>query len=91
MAVVPSGEHSKKEISMSEQLKKGDTVKLKSGGPVMTIKDIGDYANSGHDDAALCVWFVGLNKVEDVFDLATLTPTEPSEANTTTVRRVVRS
>ncbi len=74
---------------MSE-FKKGDTVRLKSGGPVMTIQDIGDYAHSGRDDAALCVWFAGANKIQEAFDLATLTPAEPIKPSIATVKRVVR-
>ena len=57
-----------------EQFKEGDTVQLKSGGPVMTIKDIGNYGmmGSGHVQAK-CVWFEKTRKIEGVFELFTLT------------------
>ena len=35
----------------------GDVVQLKSGGPQMTIKDIGAYETG--DKYVKCVWFVG--------------------------------
>jgi len=54
---------------MSE-FKKGDTVILKSGGPLMTIQDIGDYGRI--KKGAACIWFDGKRKIEDVFDLETL-------------------
>ena len=57
---------------MSE-IKKGDRVVLKSGGPLMTVQDIGDYLmSSGIEDGALCVWFDGNKPQEKVFDRATL-------------------
>jgi uncharacterized protein YodC (DUF2158 family) len=52
-------------------LKKGDTVRLKSGGPLMTVQDIGDYSSSGGaEKGAACVWFQdGKGPVqEQVFD-----------------------
>jgi uncharacterized protein YodC (DUF2158 family) len=73
---------------MAEEIKKGDTVRLKSGGPIMTIMDIGDYGHSGTDDRALCVWFDGKNPTEKVFDLATLVRDEPPKAGV--MRTVVR-
>jgi len=46
---------------MSE-IKKGDRVVLKSGGPLMTVQGVGDYSmSSGIEDGALCVWFDGNN------------------------------
>ena len=57
---------------MSE-LKKGDEVMLKSGGPIMTIQNIGSYTMPhGIENGALCVWFDGNKPMEKVFDVATL-------------------
>lgn len=55
-------------------LKKGDVVKLKSGGPLMTIEDIGDYSPFGVNgtDQAKCIWFEKTKKLEGVFELETL-------------------
>ena len=54
---------------MDDQLKVGDVVRLKSGGPDMTIENIGKYV---HKDGAMCVWFDGKKRFHEVFDLATL-------------------
>ena len=54
-------------------IKKGDTVRLKSGGPVMTVQIIGDYSmNHGIDNGAMCVWFDGNKPMEKVFDIDSL-------------------
>jgi uncharacterized protein YodC (DUF2158 family) len=37
------------------KFKVGDTVQLKSGGPVMTV----DSVHSEKDKSVLCIWFVG--------------------------------
>jgi len=56
-----------------DDIKKGDEVKLKSGGPVMTVQNIGDYSfGTGIEDGVLCVWFEGTDVKEKVFDRATL-------------------
>jgi uncharacterized protein YodC (DUF2158 family) len=53
--------------------KKGDVVQLKSGGPNMTIQDLGDYSFGGNsENGALCVWFDKTKSEEKVFDLAVL-------------------
>jgi uncharacterized protein YodC (DUF2158 family) len=45
----------------------GDTVRLKSGGPLMTIHNIGDFTPSGGPNPGLlCVWFDGQKRVEDI-------------------------
>ncbi|MGQ7934718.1 YodC family protein [Paraburkholderia sp. D1E] len=53
---------------------KGDVVQVKSGGPAMTVSNVGDYSGmgTGPQDGVLCIWFDGKKKVEDVFDAATL-------------------
>ena len=58
-----------KEMNM-EDLKIGDVVHLKSGGPEMTIADIRDYSSSR--DGAFCEWFDGKEKKSAVFSLRTL-------------------
>ena len=45
----------------------GDTVRLKSGGPLMTIDNIGDYSPTGPNPGLLCVWFDGGKRVAEVF------------------------
>jgi uncharacterized protein YodC (DUF2158 family) len=51
---------------------KGDKVRLKSGGPVMVIQNLGDY--SPHTaDGAQCVWFDDKKVPQSkVFDTAVL-------------------
>ncbi|MDB5322125.1 MAG: hypothetical protein JWN40_3756 [Phycisphaerales bacterium] len=53
-------------------LNKGDTVRLKSGGPLMTIQELASYEPTGPKDGANFVWFDGKKKFEDVFDVAVL-------------------
>jgi uncharacterized protein YodC (DUF2158 family) len=45
--------------------KKGDTVELKSGGPIMTVTQI-------ENNRIFCVWFEGSKKHQDIFDESTL-------------------
>ena len=57
-------------------LKKGDLVSLKSGGPSMTIKNIGKYDYHSYD-SALCAYFNEKNElVEKVFEFKTLVKLE---------------
>ena len=51
-------------------IKKGDIVVLKSGGPSMTVSDIGEH--HGAQNMVFCIWFDGPNKKSDVFDMAVL-------------------
>lgn len=48
-------------------LKIGDVVRLKSGGPKMTITEIGKYGYSDHEQVK-CVWFDSNKKTEDLFE-----------------------
>lgn len=57
-------------FNMNEQtpeqpIKQGDVVRLKSGGPDMTILEIKDMKSA-------CAWFNGLTKMEGVFPIASL-------------------
>ncbi|HEY3374981.1 MAG TPA: DUF2158 domain-containing protein [Candidatus Aquicultor sp.] len=45
-----------------EEIKKGDVVMLKSGGPLMTVTEVG----------AKCVWFDENKPMKEVFDKAIL-------------------
>jgi uncharacterized protein YodC (DUF2158 family) len=59
---------------MADDLKVSDVVQLKSGGPVMTVEEIGDYSPmgvAGHDQAK-CVWFEGSKRKTGVFEFSTL-------------------
>ena len=49
---------------MAESFKLGDVVKLKSGGPKMTVTQTGDLHG---EHTVWCVWFVGTKKEEDTF------------------------
>ena len=73
--------------------KVGDTVKLKSGGPDMTVTRIGA---AGGEPMVWCVWFQGSNDVHGLFPPETLkppsadpdkTPSQPEQAITPTPER----
>jgi uncharacterized protein YodC (DUF2158 family) len=53
------------------EFKAGDVVRLDSGGPRMTVSQIGQRASTG-EDSVWCVWFEGAKKCEDVFPPAAL-------------------
>lgn len=57
---------------MAENFKKGDVVQLRSGGPLMTVHNIGEYPMAGVNMGALCIWFDGAKRVEAVFELESL-------------------
>jgi uncharacterized protein YodC (DUF2158 family) len=46
--------------------KAGEVVRLKSGGPKMTVTQVGKKAMTG-ESAVWCVWFEGTKKHEDTF------------------------
>lgn len=63
------------------QFQKGDVVQLVSGGPKMSVADVGNYGPLGPELGVKCVWFFdikGVPKVDEkVFDEAVLKPYEP--------------
>lgn len=54
---------------------RGDIVRLKSGGPEMTVTDIGKY-DYIDEDRAKCQWFDGNNLKEKVFDFYAIEKSE---------------
>jgi uncharacterized protein YodC (DUF2158 family) len=54
---------------MSDEIKTGDVVTLKSGGPEMTVNGF----SSDHSNMAECVWFDGNVLREGAFYIDTLT------------------
>lgn len=54
---------------MSDALKAGDVVMLRSGGPSMTITAVGDRYGT---ESAWCSWFDGKKEASGVFPLPTL-------------------
>ncbi len=50
---------------MSETFKVGDEVKLKSGGPAMTVEEV-------NEAGIWCVWFDGKKAERQIFQSATL-------------------
>lgn len=62
------------------EIRPGTTVKLKSGGPTMTVEKVGRFTSLGpHTDAAKCKWFVGNKLEQDIFALAALDIVEGNE------------
>ena len=61
---------------MATELKPGDIVRLKSGGPAMTVTAIGEHAG---ETKALCEWFDGMKHHQDHFILAALEPSGPDD------------
>ncbi len=58
---------------MAPELKVGAVVQLKSGGPKMTIQDIGDYSHpGGTENSAKCFWFDGNEQKVEYFDISGL-------------------
>jgi uncharacterized protein YodC (DUF2158 family) len=57
-----------------EQFQTGDAVRLKSGGPYMTIMALGDYSGwtTSPSHTARCIWFEGQKKQETILDVAML-------------------
>jgi uncharacterized protein YodC (DUF2158 family) len=47
--------------------KVGDVVRLKSGGPKMTVQSVGDFSREGLKVGVLCVWFRGEDRQQSIF------------------------
>lgn len=60
---------------MSE-FKKGDVVVMRSGGPKMTVADVGDFSGfgMGPENGVKCQWFEKTKIHEQVFDAEVLKP-----------------
>jgi uncharacterized protein YodC (DUF2158 family) len=67
----------------------GDVVQLKSGGPLMTVEQVGQKAMTG-ESAVWCTWFekVGNRRVvqRDTFPPETLAAARPGLASISVVR-----
>jgi uncharacterized protein YodC (DUF2158 family) len=57
-----------------EELKIGDVVRLKSGGPLMTVMTVGELRISGVIEAR-CIWFAGTKQFDNWFRLEVLEQT----------------
>jgi uncharacterized protein YodC (DUF2158 family) len=52
--------------------KEGDVVRLKSGGPKMTIDKIANFGAGSTHEQARCVWLEGAKRMQDLFELHAL-------------------
>lgn len=57
--------------------KKGDVVKLKSGGPKMTVAETGDFGPVGPSNGVECTWFEKNKLLSEVFPEEVLMITDP--------------
>ncbi len=53
-------------------IKVGDKVQLKSGGPYMTVDEIGKLHSDDETTRAWCIWFDGTDKKSDNVSLTSL-------------------
>jgi uncharacterized protein YodC (DUF2158 family) len=60
--------------------KVGDVVRLKSGGPKMTVTSCSDPYNIGRNTAS-CIWFDGLHPVKEDFPPDALEKVNTNEKN----------
>jgi uncharacterized protein YodC (DUF2158 family) len=51
---------------MADEIKVGDTVELKSGGPIMTVTGVGNH-HLTHAVMVSCVWFDGKKQLSGSF------------------------
>lgn len=59
----------------SQAFNPGDVVVLKSGGPKMTVEEVGEYLLG---IGAKCIWFDGKTRKEEVFALQTIARYDPT-------------
>jgi uncharacterized protein YodC (DUF2158 family) len=64
--------------------KPGDVVRLRSGGPVMTVESIGSMVSA---DSVNCVWFEKTKQMSGSFAPATLAKYTPGPRFVSVVRR----
>lgn len=57
---------------MTQELVAGDVVRLKSGGPDMTVEEVANFEWGGDRMKAKCKWFEGKQLKEEVFELTSL-------------------
>ncbi len=55
---------------MADEIKAGDVVQLKSGGPLMTVEQVS--TNDSSIPNASCIWFNGPTKMTGDFPLPTI-------------------
>lgn len=60
---------------MAQKFKPGDLVRLKSGGPVMTVKKANNYLEQWEGTYS-CSWFAGAKNNHRSFSEAALEPAE---------------
>jgi uncharacterized protein YodC (DUF2158 family) len=63
-----------------EEIKAGDTVRVKSGGPLMTVSSVEDEYGIM---TAYCSWFTGARSEKDKFPVTVLVHVNPSEPSPT--------
>lgn len=71
------------------EFKIGDVVMLKSGGPKMTIQNIGEFIGISHKEGLSCIWFEGSKKIADLFHPDSVELYKPAKI-TSSYRKVVR-
>ena len=60
-------------------LKKGDVVKLNSGGPEMTISEIENFSEFSSEKQAKCIWFDKGELREAIFHLEAICVAKPND------------
>jgi uncharacterized protein YodC (DUF2158 family) len=68
----------REEVDMSDTFKVGDIVQLKSGGPNLTVKQVGSAHGGG---TVRCVWFEGTKMLEEAFAPDILELAKPAPPN----------